>query len=539
MDKDLAALQEVRDKLKLARDARLIMEKATQQDCDRWAAAAAAAGRREAGRLAKMAVYETDMGVVAGKTMKNIFATEFTWEKIKDMKTAGMIAAGRQARDRRDRAPRGRRGGRRCPRRTRRRRRCSSASSRSRLAARSSSRRTRAPSSALARAAASCTRRLVRRARPRAASTGSRTSRSSRRTRSCATRWTSLILATGGRSLVEAAYSSGKPAIGVGSGNVPAYIHESADVASRGPRDRPRAGLRQRHDLLVRAVRRSCDKSIERHVLEEFKRRGAHLCSPEEIEAARVGRQEGRSAEPRHCRPVSARDRQDGGLHGPRRHARSCSARRRRSAPRRRSRSRSSRPSSRSTPSPAGARRARVLADPRTTAAWVTRPRSTRRTSSVILEFGEAMPTMAGSTVNSPSDAGRDRLHDEPVPVDDARLRHARREHSLREHRPPAPHQREASGLGERGHARRGRAPRARAPRAVPATRGCRGARQGRRGPARASRAHAPAPSYEKPAPRQRRREPPTAPRAARGTFEGAAPLTPADIEAIISRHKK
>src|SRR5260221_11031335 len=43
-------------------------------------------------------------------------------------------------------------------------------------------------------------------------------------------RWTSIILATGGPGLVDAAYSSGKPAIGVGSGNVPAYIHESADV---------------------------------------------------------------------------------------------------------------------------------------------------------------------------------------------------------------------------------------------------------------------------------------------------------------------
>ena len=85
MDKDLAALQEVRDKLKLARDARLIMEKASQQDCDRWAHAAMVAGRKEASRLARMAVDETDIGVVAGKTLKNIFATEFTWEKIKDM----------------------------------------------------------------------------------------------------------------------------------------------------------------------------------------------------------------------------------------------------------------------------------------------------------------------------------------------------------------------------------------------------------------------------------------------------------------------
>ncbi len=41
----------------------------------------------------------------------------------------------------------------------------------------------------------------------------------------------SLILATGGPAMVRAAYSSGKPAIGVGAGNGPAYIHHSADIS--------------------------------------------------------------------------------------------------------------------------------------------------------------------------------------------------------------------------------------------------------------------------------------------------------------------
>jgi acetaldehyde dehydrogenase (acetylating) len=42
---------------------------------------------------------------------------------------------------------------------------------------------------------------------------------------------TALILATGGIGLVRAAYSSGKPAFGVGPGNVPAMIERSADLA--------------------------------------------------------------------------------------------------------------------------------------------------------------------------------------------------------------------------------------------------------------------------------------------------------------------
>ena len=39
-----------------------------------------------------------------------------------------------------------------------------------------------------------------------------------------------MILATGGNAMVKAAYSSGTPALGVGSGNVPAFIERSADV---------------------------------------------------------------------------------------------------------------------------------------------------------------------------------------------------------------------------------------------------------------------------------------------------------------------
>ncbi|MBK6088561.1 bifunctional acetaldehyde-CoA/alcohol dehydrogenase [Ruminococcus difficilis] len=39
-----------------------------------------------------------------------------------------------------------------------------------------------------------------------------------------------IILATGGPGMVKAAYSSGKPALGVGAGNTPAIINESADV---------------------------------------------------------------------------------------------------------------------------------------------------------------------------------------------------------------------------------------------------------------------------------------------------------------------
>ena len=39
-----------------------------------------------------------------------------------------------------------------------------------------------------------------------------------------------LVLATGGAGMVKAAYSTGKPALGVGPGNVPCYIEKSANL---------------------------------------------------------------------------------------------------------------------------------------------------------------------------------------------------------------------------------------------------------------------------------------------------------------------
>ena len=60
-----------------------------------------------------------------------------------------------------------------------------------------------------------------------------------------------VILATGGMGLVRAAYSAGKPAYGVGPGNAPCYIEQSADLAKAADRHRPGQVVRQRRALLV------------------------------------------------------------------------------------------------------------------------------------------------------------------------------------------------------------------------------------------------------------------------------------------------
>ena len=76
-----------------------------------------------------------------------------------------------------------------------------------------------------------------------------------------------LTIATGGPAMVKAAYSSGKPAYGVGAGNATMVIDETADIAeaARNTRDqqdqRPRIGLLGRRQPPRRRVdlrRASC-----------------------------------------------------------------------------------------------------------------------------------------------------------------------------------------------------------------------------------------------------------------------------------------
>ncbi len=91
-----------------------------------------------------------------------------------------------------------------------------------------------------------------------------------------------LILATGGGSLVHAAYSSGTPAIGVGAGNVPAFIEKSADV----PFAVEQIFISKTFDNgTVCASEQSIvvEKSVSEEVIKEMKNRGAYFLSDDEI----------------------------------------------------------------------------------------------------------------------------------------------------------------------------------------------------------------------------------------------------------------
>jgi acetaldehyde dehydrogenase (acetylating) len=95
-----------------------------------------------------------------------------------------------------------------------------------------------------------------------------------------------VILATGGTGLVRAAYSSGKPAYGVGPGNVPAFIERTADV--RKAIADILAGKTFDYGTICSSEQAIvAEESVRELALEECRRQGAYFLSPEEAE--RVG----------------------------------------------------------------------------------------------------------------------------------------------------------------------------------------------------------------------------------------------------------
>ena len=94
------------------------------------------------------------------------------------------------------------------------------------------------------------------------------------------------ILATGGPGMVKAAYSSGKPALGVGAGNVPAVIDESADIILA---VNSIIHSKTFDNGMICASEQSCivDKKIYNKVKEEFQKRGCYFLNDEEKEKVR------------------------------------------------------------------------------------------------------------------------------------------------------------------------------------------------------------------------------------------------------------
>ena len=99
-------------------------------------------------------------------------------------------------------------------------------------------------------------------------------------------RRTSVVMATGGTAMVRAAYSSGKPTLAVGPGNVPVYVHRS--VADRLDEVAERIIVSKSFDYGTACVSEQSvivDAPVARGLRHEMKLKGAYFCT-----AAEAGR---------------------------------------------------------------------------------------------------------------------------------------------------------------------------------------------------------------------------------------------------------
>ena len=229
LDKDLRSIQEVRDLLKQAREAQRILAGMTQEQLDKITAAVSTAAAEQARRLADMAVEETGFGIKADKELKNRFAALTLYDAIKDEKTHGILARDHAKKTIDIGVPTGVVAG-LVPSTNP----TSTVIYKTMICMKAGNPIVFSPHPS----AVNCileTVNVVRRAAEAAGAPAGAVGCISTPTLEATNELmrhdnTRLILATGGGAMVKAAYSSGTPAIGVGAGNGPAYIHRTADV---------------------------------------------------------------------------------------------------------------------------------------------------------------------------------------------------------------------------------------------------------------------------------------------------------------------
>ena len=226
-DKDLVSVQQARDLVEAAHRAQAQLARFDQAQIDRVCEAMARAALREAARLGALATEETGYGIPDDKREKNRFAAEDVWNYFKGLRTVGVINESKDVLE--IASPRGVVAGiipSTNP--------TSTAIFKILIAVKSRNAIVLSPHPS----AAKCineTARIMREAGLKeglpAEAVGCMTSTSLEGTEALMKhRQTAVILATGGIGLVRAAYSSGKPAFGVGPGNVPVFVERSADV---------------------------------------------------------------------------------------------------------------------------------------------------------------------------------------------------------------------------------------------------------------------------------------------------------------------
>lgn len=285
MDKDLSSIQEARDLASTAYDAWQKWRTASQEEVDRVCAAMAEAGFHASERLGRMAVEETGFGVPAHKKLKNEFGSRVVWESIRDVKTVGVIGHDPQHRLYEIAWPMG----------------VvvalvpstnptSTAFFKILAAVKARNAIVIAPHPSAARCTYEATQTMALAAESAGAPKGLISCMrqvSLPGTQELMThRRTALILATGGSAMVRAAHSTGKPAYGVGPGNVPVYVDRSADIEKAAQYI---VASKAFDNSTICATEQAviADRPIAVHLAELMRSNGAYFTNTQETDALR------------------------------------------------------------------------------------------------------------------------------------------------------------------------------------------------------------------------------------------------------------
>ncbi|MCO6511568.1 MAG: aldehyde dehydrogenase family protein [Aridibacter famidurans] len=279
-DKDLVSQQEARDAVDAAHLAFLELSRFDQTRIDEICEAMAQAALREAMRLGQLAHDETGFGIAEDKHEKNRFAAEDVWNYFRDLRTVGVVKEDQNVVE--IAAPRGVVAAivpSTNP--------TSTAIFKIIIAIKSRNSIVLSPHPSAARCIAETTKVMKSAALeaglPEGAVRCLETSTIQGTEALMKHGKTAVILATGGIGLVRAAYSSGKPAFGVGPGNVPVYVEASADLG-KAAADILTGTCFDNGTICASEQSVVVDSSVAADLRSEFESRGGYFLSSEEAE---------------------------------------------------------------------------------------------------------------------------------------------------------------------------------------------------------------------------------------------------------------
>ncbi|WP_346879117.1 acetaldehyde dehydrogenase (acetylating) [Clostridium sp. UBA7791] len=281
-DKDLRSIQEARDLARLGKVAANKIADYTEEQIDKILRNMVRIAEENAVCLAQMAVEETGFGKVEDKTFKNHLAATILYESIKDMKTIDIIREDEVNKIIEIAEPVGLVMGivpSTNP--------TSTAIFKAMISIKSRNAIVFSPHPS----AAKCTIKAAQLMHDAAVEAGAPenvitcvTSPSIGATNELMkSKEVAIIIATGGPGMVKAAYSAGKPALGVGAGNSPAYIEKTANI-EQAVRNIMASKTFDNGTICASEQSIICEECNEAAVIQEFKKHGGYFMTKEETD---------------------------------------------------------------------------------------------------------------------------------------------------------------------------------------------------------------------------------------------------------------